>query len=646
MTLRKSIVLLVVLAAIAVSVGCSSSSAPPAPLMVTMSAVSSPLSTNSQTPVTATVTNDSANAGVNWSCAPAGSCGSFSSTSSLSGVPVQYVAPAFIPSTTVVITATSVTTSTVSASSQAITIANASLADGTYVFNLAGTDNGISSGGGNSPYVVAGAFTVAAGAITGGEQDFGDVNVSAFDAITGGTVTTTSDGNIQITLITADTSIGVGGIETLNGALIPSPGSTYALINEYDASASGSGELDLQTSAAGSTPVGGYAFEIGGWEFLNGFPVAVGGILNVDGNLATPPTVGTISGTGSIFDVNDGGATSPAQTFAASTISNPPDSFGRNTFTLNPTAAFNQIVLVGYTVDSSRTRLVETLGDAFAGLTSGVAYSQASSLVGMFKSTNFSGNTYVTGMTGYDVAGSLQSASQLTANADGSMSGFLDLNDLVTVTPASPDPVSAAPSYTVDLTGRVTIAGLTDGSVVTTNLQAYLDGNGHALVITLDPNDALNGVGYQQAPGTYSSAALNNGLAVGFSGGEFLANPQFDAVGTVTADGVGTTTGIVDLNWLNSTAGTTTSGSTVVTGLPTYVDVPVTGTFTPSAASSSIFNATVTGVDVSTCPVYGVGTTACSADTFNYYLFDLVGDGFVIETDQLQLTGGRIASEQ
>ncbi len=73
------------------------------------------------------------------------------------------------------------------------------------------------------------------------------------------------------------------------------------------------------------------------------------------------------------------------------------------------------------------------------------------------------------------------------------------------------------------------------------------------------------------------------------------------------------------------------------------MDVPVTGTFT--AASNGIFSATVTGVDVSTCPVYGVGT-ACTADTFNYYLFDLVGDGFVIETDLNQLTTGRIAAQQ
>ncbi len=42
MTFRQSIVLLVVLAAIAVSVGCSSSSTPPAPLTVSLGAVPTP----------------------------------------------------------------------------------------------------------------------------------------------------------------------------------------------------------------------------------------------------------------------------------------------------------------------------------------------------------------------------------------------------------------------------------------------------------------------------------------------------------------------------------------------------------------------------------------------------------------------------
>ncbi|MGC2490209.1 MAG: hypothetical protein WA412_16150, partial [Candidatus Sulfotelmatobacter sp.] len=53
------------------------------------------------------------------------------------------------------------------------------LPDGTYVFSLSGTDTND-----YSPYYVSGAFTVASGAITGGEQDFTDfVSSDLFDQI-------------------------------------------------------------------------------------------------------------------------------------------------------------------------------------------------------------------------------------------------------------------------------------------------------------------------------------------------------------------------------------------------------------------------------------------------------------------------------
>ncbi len=262
--------------------------------------------------------------------------------------------------------------------------------------------------------------------------------------------------------------------------------------------------------------------------------------------------------------MNDGGTTYSAQTFAPSSASATPDAYGRIVFTLNPSATFNPIVLAAYTVDQNRIRLVETV-DNFLGITSGVAYTQASSLVGKFASTNFEGNTYVTGMTGLDTFGFLDTVSQLTPASDGSVSGFIDFNDLSGTQTVSPDPIAAAAStVTVDTTGRVTIPAVSDGTT-TFNLQMYLDGNGHALSITMDATDYLNGIGYQQTPGTYSAAALNNGLAFGFTGWDITNYDELDAVGTVNADGVGTTTGVADLNWIFSSAGTTGSGSTLVT---------------------------------------------------------------------------------
>ncbi len=78
------------------------------------------------------------------------------------------------------------------------------LPDGSYVFSLSGTNSN-----NYSPYYVVGAFTIAGGAITGGEQDFTGfslpiVDADLFDGInpTGSSVTTATDGNLKITLVT------------------------------------------------------------------------------------------------------------------------------------------------------------------------------------------------------------------------------------------------------------------------------------------------------------------------------------------------------------------------------------------------------------------------------------------------------------
>ncbi len=155
LTILKSTLLLTALAAFATLTGCSSSS--PQPLTVTLSTVSSPLTVNSQTPITATVANDSASGGVTWSCTPASTCGTFNPTTTASGVATTYTAPATVGSVT--ITATSVTTSTISASTSSISIAGATLADGTYVFSLTGEDS-------NFLYSVSGAFKLAGGAFS------------------------------------------------------------------------------------------------------------------------------------------------------------------------------------------------------------------------------------------------------------------------------------------------------------------------------------------------------------------------------------------------------------------------------------------------------------------------------------------------
>jgi len=491
----------------------------------------------------------------------------------------------------------------------------APLADGNYVFSVAGSDVN------NGTYYLAGAITIAGGVITGGEQDFVDFNVVATDSInaTGSTIGTTADGNLQMILTTCngadcsttDPNLGVAGVETFNGSVLPK-NAAKAFIIEFDSSATSSGEIALQDpTAAAATPTLGYAFGVNGID-TNGDALAIGGVLNVDG-------AGTISGTGSIFDANDDGSGTGFQggTFTASTVS-APDTFGRVTFTLNATDTtdFPQIILAGYIVDSSHIALVED-DDAFVGTTGGVAYSQGAK-TGTFNTASASGNSYVVGMFGVDGTGFLQTVGLITPGAT-SVTGFIDFNDLSGSEPVSPDPVTA-PAYTVDATGRVTIANVTDGVATTFNLQLYLDGNGHAVSLTLDASDVLGGGGYQQVGGgSFAAASFTGAYGLGATGFDPTETGEVDAVGPVTATGAGGTfTGSVDLNWLNNTG--------------TVADLTVSGTYTANA--NGIFTGTITGLDVTTC------ATTCSADVFNYYLFDAAGDSIAIETDANQLTLG------
>lgn len=109
----KSVVLLGAFAV--ASSGCGSSpSGPPPPMVVAFNpAAPTSVAMGTSAQVTATVSNDSAAKGVNWSCTPANSCGSFNPTSTASGVATTYSAPATVPpGASVVVIATAVSDAT------------------------------------------------------------------------------------------------------------------------------------------------------------------------------------------------------------------------------------------------------------------------------------------------------------------------------------------------------------------------------------------------------------------------------------------------------------------------------------------------------------------------------------------------------
>lgn len=86
----------------------------PISISFTSSGALSSMDVNTTTALTATVTNDTNDAGVNWTATcGSGACGSFSPTQTASGVATTYTAPSAIPSgNTVTLTATSATDTT------------------------------------------------------------------------------------------------------------------------------------------------------------------------------------------------------------------------------------------------------------------------------------------------------------------------------------------------------------------------------------------------------------------------------------------------------------------------------------------------------------------------------------------------------
>src|SRR6202012_5306815 len=170
-----------------------------------------------------------------------------------------------------------------------------------------------------------------------------------------------ANGNIQVILNTANSSLGVNGLETLRGTVV-SP--TRVLITPFDTFATANGSIDEQTSTA--APAGGYAFNAGGVDGNNPQNTfAVGGIFNIRGS--------SIAVGSSVFDYNDGGSPVQDQNFASGTVG-APDSFGRVVFTLNPSASSGlpSFALAGYTVSASQIQLVETT-DSLGGDLGGAA---------------------------------------------------------------------------------------------------------------------------------------------------------------------------------------------------------------------------------------------------------------------------------
>jgi hypothetical protein len=564
--------------------------------------------------LSAVITNDvSSDPLVNWTAmCGAAACGSFSPASTASNVATSYTAPTAIPSGgQVTLTATSITDPTKSTSATVVIVsAPATLANGTYVYQMRGPQS-----------ATTGVLVASNGQITGGEQDSneyesyvdgnGNTVLSTnptFQAITGGSYTVTSDGNLSVTI-----QFGTFGAETLFGTL---GGGTHGIVSGLNG-VPVSGSLDLQASVG--PPTGGYAMVLSGGD-ENEAPAWIGGIVNIDGP-------GSISGSGSVLDLIDsGGNEGSGYTLGPGTVSTP-DSLGRLQLQLQTGTGpllLPPLTLAAYIIDPTHLRLIEidssNTPNSFQGVLSGQALGQGGE-TGQFNAASLAGQSYVFGAQGNDASGALQLAGIITPDAGGGISGTLNWNDLSGKSAQSP--LSVSGTWTVDATGRATLKQLTDGATFTYSAHLYLAAGGNALLLSADTADVFAGEAYSQQGGSLGAASLSGQYGLATSAvtppGQFPSQQTVAMIGTVSATPAGGG-GDVSLNGFSDPGN----------GGP---DVAVTGSF--STAANGVRTGTFTGLEF--------GADAPARFTI-YQISPMMA--VAIETDPAQLTLGYLRSPQ
>ena len=514
---------------------------------------SAPLATSS---VTAVVTHDKEAGGVNWSCTPVGTCGSFNPTQTASGVASVYTAPS--TAGTVTIIATSVDKPSRFASTS-VTITTATALN--YTFYVTGEENdGAENDGSGDVYCIAGVVAIAqtasgdgSFAVVGGEQDYndGDGHTATQDAFTGGNLVLAGDGsgNGTLTLVTASGEPGIDGTETF---AVNFPNTNHALITQFDESATSSGSLDLQTSTA--LPSGSFAFTSTGASFTDDsddefVPTAFGGVITI--------TSGAVTG---LFDTNVGGNVTIGTTITSGDVTlGTPDNYGRGT--INGSLAGSGS-LVYYTVGPEVFRVIDTDSVGFDTAV-GSAYGQGSAT---FSSGSIGQSVFSFGQafTGYGAAGefftSAEDGAKPRAKPEGigsactgiglcAFNGVGDLNELFAPVQLTAQPITGDFMVGTNGYGSLNFGDGVFGDVETFGVYAVdpalnildpndtTDGGGGALIAEMDPD--LIGIG-SIVPQTDTGVAHFNGTYSFGGQGDTTEEDEFDFLGGATASSDGT----------------------------------------------------------------------------------------------------------
>jgi hypothetical protein len=602
----------------------------------------------------ATVFNDKNNAGVTWSCAPAGACGTFSPTTTGYLVDTLYTAPILAngPITpnlnhAITITATSVADSSQSATSTSINLTQQ------YAIVL--------YPGNGSFGMVASVTLDGNGNVISGEAD-GSANGLYWSApsVTGTyTLDATGHGNLSLSL---NNSTCCGTLQQTHG--ITATSNSHLVIAEEDnfngLTIGAIGSMDLQAAAtgfSGSQVSGGYSFTLAGYSHALGQNGSWGGIFTADGT-ALGSTPGNISG--GIFDENVGnngggtgynaGLTSPATGLPFTGTYTAPDADGRGVITLSsspdvpgpcgstPLPACTQYVYYLVTPEVLQLTSMSNVGSA---ANTGTAFGQGSLATAANDTTALSGG-FVFSYYGFgdnnNGGDSGAAAGQFATDGGGNVtSGVMDLN---VADGGSPAPSIATTGISL-IGSTYVISGSTRGTLTMPSGQNYnvyltdpnlnlLDpnntsGGGGALLFEADNPSAPygNAIGILIPQASPAPAALSGSYAVLLSNQSNLGGCcNYD--GGLTGDFTVSTTTTGAFSGEGDFQGTGANNATLITG-------PLTGTFVANTSNPGQFSGTIV-----TTPAFpfGIGGTTPGTETVDFFLAN-GSQGFIIETDAL-----------
>jgi hypothetical protein len=381
---------------------------------------------------------------------------------------------------------------------------------GSYTFLAMGSDT---QGAQPDQYEVGGVLTADGNGNITGEQTYSDGEGAHADNVTG-TYAIGSDGLGTITLNTGDAAIGVSGKETLSVVILSA---SEGLISQFDTSATSSGVLDLQTSTA--MPTGGYAFSALGTVVNGNGSLAFGGVFNIDNS----PSTGSISGSGSISDLDRPGTVLLNQPLSGSVSA--PDSSGKVTLQWTGFGGLT-VSFDGYIADATHLQLVETDSSFSSACT---AIGQGSS-TGTFSTPASFNGTFVFGFKGYNFSGYGSYAGVITADGTSDLTnGLIDqdqgggaFNDTL------------AGSYANDAagTGRMMATTTFGANGPGPTMIFYLTGTGNPIpVLQVDSSARSAGMAYLQNGGT---ATFSGTYGIGYTSSSFAGEDDVNAVITVT----------------------------------------------------------------------------------------------------------------